>query len=159
MPKAGAVFTKHDDAEFRQDFAALVKTAYADLFGLHGDEAWTLPNDKLISYFRSSDHTSSIVGRRQAGTFQTLAGLSGHGEAPVARPTGTRRTEKRTPPVAPRQPAPEPLDTSKTPPPPAKNARDVGLTVRIEINLPAAADQDTYDRIFKSIRENLLGAE
>ena len=34
--------------------------------------------------------------------------------------------------------------------------RDVGLTVRIEVNLPPAADQETYDRIFKSIRANLL---
>ena len=31
-----------------------------------------------------------------------------------------------------------------------------GLTVRIEINLPASGDQETYDRIFKSIRDNLL---
>jgi hypothetical protein len=32
----------------------------------------------------------------------------------------------------------------------------VGLTVRIEINLPPGGDQATYDAIFKSIRENLL---
>lgn len=32
----------------------------------------------------------------------------------------------------------------------------VALTVRIEVNLPAQADQETYDRIFKSIRANLL---
>ena len=36
------------------------------------------------------------------------------------------------------------------------SADKVGLTVRIEINLPAVDDQDTYDKIFKSIRENLL---
>jgi hypothetical protein len=34
--------------------------------------------------------------------------------------------------------------------------RNLGLTVRIEINLPATGDQETYDKIFKSIRENLL---
>jgi hypothetical protein len=34
--------------------------------------------------------------------------------------------------------------------------RVLGLTVRIEINLPAQGDQKTYDTIFKSIRENLL---
>jgi len=34
--------------------------------------------------------------------------------------------------------------------------KDFGLTVRIEINLPADGDQETYDWIFKSIRENLL---
>lgn len=38
-------------------------------------------------------------------------------------------------------------------------SRDVGLTVRVEINLPADGDQETYDRIFKSIRENLIDAE
>ena len=32
----------------------------------------------------------------------------------------------------------------------------VGLTVRIEINLPAVSDQGTYDKIFKSIRDYLL---
>jgi hypothetical protein len=34
--------------------------------------------------------------------------------------------------------------------------RTFGLTVRIEINLPSSGDQDTYDKIFKSIRENLI---
>lgn len=37
--------------------------------------------------------------------------------------------------------------------------RDFGLTVRVEVNLPPAADQETYDRIFRSIRENLLNAK
>lgn len=36
------------------------------------------------------------------------------------------------------------------------NASGMALTVRVEINLPAGGDQETYDRIFKSIRENLL---
>ncbi len=33
---------------------------------------------------------------------------------------------------------------------------NVGLTVRIEINLPANGTQETYDNIFQSIRKNLL---
>lgn len=44
-------------------------------------------------------------------------------------------------------------------PPPAPNEPHVGLTVRIEINLPADGDQETYDRIFRSIRENLINAK
>ena len=35
-------------------------------------------------------------------------------------------------------------------------AYQLGLTVRIEINLPPSGDQATYDAIFKSIRANLL---
>lgn len=33
---------------------------------------------------------------------------------------------------------------------------DVGLTVRIEVNLPAGGEESTYDAIFKSIRKNLI---
>lgn len=159
--KAGSVFAKHADAEFQKGFSEMVEAAYSDLFGLHRQETWTLSTDKLISYFRSADHTSAIVGQRQAGTFQALAGLGGHGEAPTAKPAPpTRRSEKRVPQSeqakrsGAKAPAPPPPVT-----PPRSESRDVGLTVRIEINLPAAADQDTYDRIFKSIRENLLNAE
>jgi hypothetical protein len=34
-----------------------------------------------------------------------------------------------------------------------------GLTVRIEVNLPAEGEQQTYDRIFRSIRKNLIDGE
>lgn len=156
-----SVFTKHVDAEFQKGFAEMVETAYSDLFTLHGEAAWTLPSDKLISYFRSTDQTSAVVGQRQAGTFQALAGLSGHGEAPTAKATTpARRAEKKAAkPAAAKKVAatpPSAVDRQVTTPPPAGT---VGLTVRIEINLPMAPDQETYDRIFKSIRENLLNGE
>ena len=94
--KASSVFTKHDDEEFQKGFAEMVEAAYSDLFSLHGKQAWELPTDKLISYFRSNDHTSAIVGQRQASTFQALAGLSGHGESPTQKTTApTRRVEKK----------------------------------------------------------------
>jgi len=32
----------------------------------------------------------------------------------------------------------------------------VGLTVRIEVNLPASGDASTYDAIFASIRKHLM---
>jgi hypothetical protein len=38
-----------------------------------------------------------------------------------------------------------------------KDGNDFGLTVRVEINLPADGTKETYDNIFKSIKENLLG--
>ena len=39
---------------------------------------------------------------------------------------------------------------------PPTGSRDFGLSVRIEINLPANATKETYDNIFKSIKENLI---
>jgi len=152
--KAASVFSKHEDAEFQKGFAELVQTSYKDLFQLHGSGAWTQPTGKLISFFRGADHTSAIVGQRQAGTFQALAGLSGHGDIPPASKAASVQAKK------PKESAPKPKRQAKNGAAaivnPVADSGNVGLTVRIEINLPAAGDQDTYDRIFKSIRENLL---
>jgi hypothetical protein len=161
-PEGTEVFSKHDDADFQKAFEELIKAAYSELFDLHKDAAWTLPTSSLISFFRTTDKSSDLVGRRQAATFQTLASFAGHGEIPTAKPA---TKGKETKPKATK-------DKPDGPPAPVKahlqnggaanssnGGRDVGLTVRIEVNLPAAADQDTYDRIFRSIRENLLNAK
>src|SRR5262249_10657338 len=74
--EALAIFSKHDKKEFEEAFGQMVKAAYADLFGLHGDAAWNLDTNKLISFFRTSDKTSDLVGRRQAATFQVLAAFA-----------------------------------------------------------------------------------
>lgn len=163
---AAGVFNKHDDAEFQVGFAKLVSTAYADLFGLHGDAAWSLPTDKLISYFRNTDHTSAIVGLRQATTFQGLATLSGMNDGTVrASAPKVKKAEKSASKVAaskpisnlqkPRFPNPDSVVASIGPQSDQRSS-GMALTVRVEINLPAGGDQETYDRIFKSIRENLL---
>lgn len=159
---AGKVFNQHADDAFATAFAGLVKKAYSDLFSLHGDDAWKLEQDALIQYFRSTDDTSAIVGRRQATTFQALSALSGYSELPAIKsgPTKKAPTDKKK--AAKPKKAEEIL--SKGPASSAtggseevgKNSKEFGLTVRIEINLPAAGDQDTYDRIFKSIRDNLI---
>jgi Family of unknown function (DUF5343) len=153
---AGTVFSKHDDGEFQKGLEKVVKEAYSELFSLH-DDAWGLDDNSLISFFRSADQTSAVVGKRQADTFQALAALAGHGE--VATPSKTK---------PPKDPKAKNGKSPKTAPPAVKikgagnggdGQRDFGLTVRIEVNLPQAADQETYDRIFRSIRENLLNAK
>lgn len=156
---AATVFSHHDGHAFAKAFSERVKASYTGLFELYGEKGWSLDNDQLISYFRNADQTSAIVGKRQANTFRALARFAGYGDSPDTDTKGpsSRPAEKRT---SPRK--------ANTPPPVRKDAPDehrevgpmdssrVGLTVRIEINLPAEGDQDTYDRIFKSIRENLL---
>lgn len=158
--EATVIFTKHNDDDFKEHFSNTVEKAYSELFSLHGDGAWTLSLDDLISYFRGTDQTSEIVGKRQASTFQTLAALGGHGEPPTVKATtaGKRENKKK----APKAKAPTP---QKSPPatgtgtPLTNNENNFGLTLRIEINLPVASDQKTYDMIFKSIRENLINAK
>ena len=161
---AATVFNQHEDSEFQKGLSELVKSAYRDLFSLHGENAWTLDQGKLISYFRTADASTDIVGRRQATTFQALSALSGKG-SPI--PTRNSRANGNGEPTPRRkrrqngeaQPEVMSLESPPPSPPDGVKTRDIGLTVRIEINLPASGDQETYDRIFRSIRENLIDAD
>lgn len=152
-------FVQHRDEAFATEFEALVREAYEELFELHSDAAWNLDRNALTQFFRTTDHSSDVVGTRQAGTFGALAALSGHSEVPPPKPA-TKAVKKQAAAKA----APKATGAIKkkqsgdggspflTPPTP----NQVGLTVRIEVNLPAGGDQQTYDRIFRSIRENLI---
>jgi len=154
------VLATHDDAEFRTKFSDLIMQAYADLFDLYADEAWTLPKPKLIGYFRQADKTSDIIGTRQAAVFQALRSIAGHEvlpepKAPVA--AGAKKPKTVTSKTPKAKAAEAPADAAQPPNPnvdiPSKP--DMALTVRIEINLPAEGTQETYDAIFKSIKANL----
>ena len=157
---AGTLFSHHDDETFAAAFAARVKKSYSGLFELHGDKSWSLDNDQLMSFFRGTDQTSAIVGKRQADTFRVLARFADYGDPPdvETKASPTKLIEKKSP----KQKVPTPRRVQNDAPKEGhdatpRNSSRVGLTVRIEINLPAEGDQDTYDRIFKSIRKNLLG--
>lgn len=169
--EATSIFNQPDDKDFQQGFAGLVERSYHELFDLHGPGAWDLPLNKLIAFFRSHDSTSDVVGKRQASTFQTLAGLSGKTSIPpgqtVAKPAGNGQMSAKT--SKPTKAAAKKINAQAVPIAPhvpqqnfsieKPGASAMALTVRIEINLPAGGDQQTYDAIFKSIRENLLNGD
>jgi hypothetical protein len=154
--KAVTVFSHHDDADFQKAFEEMVKTAYSDLFSLYKDAMWNLSPAKLIGFFRSKDKTTDLVGQRQAMTFIVLAGFAGHGIAPAAASLAAKSSAKARPEKSKSEKLTLGNNQSQS-----RNgeSRDFGLTVRIEVNLPPAGDQETYDRIFRSIRENLLNAK
>lgn len=157
---ATKIFNLHDNAAFSQEFQKLVKTSYNDLFDLHGDGSWDLDTDSLITFFRTADDTTAIVGKRQAATFQLLAAFAGHGDVPTPKMSGNKTTAAaaKTAGETKTSSTKKAKTTAVVAPQiaPTKEHRSFGMTVRIEINLPADGNQDTYDRIFKSIRENLL---
>jgi hypothetical protein len=153
------VLTIHDEEEFKSAFAELIRESYRDLFELRGEDAWQLPKGDLIGYFRSADKTSDVIGTRQAGVFQAFASLAGHGPAGAgAKQTPAKPRER----IAARKPQRNPSRAAAhaiAAEPTAANSllrREMALTVRIEINLPAEGSKETYDHIFKSIKENLL---
>jgi Family of unknown function (DUF5343) len=161
--KGHDVLATHKEEDFHKAFGELVKKAYSDLFGTFGDPAgWQQDRDALVNYFRKTDKTSDIIGRRQAGTFLALAGLAGHAEptpeAPKTKPAvpkskaagakpGRKKTEMNVVPSA---------NTSNGTVGSSNLKRDMALTVRIEINLPVGGTRETYDAIFKSIKANLI---
>jgi hypothetical protein len=154
-----AAFNQHEDAAFQKAFGVMVKKAYIELFKLHDDEAWELQFDKLISFFRTNDKTGDAVGRKQASTFQALAGLAGHGEAPAAQKQSTKPKEVKSKSAKATVRMAAKTSGAKADSADDAQKREMALTVRIEVNLPAAGDQKTYDMIFRSIRENLLNAK
>jgi len=158
---AGNVFSSHQDKDFHQAFAQVIKAGYKELFDLHSDKTWSLDAFHLITFFRQNDQSSAIVGKRQANTFLTLTGLAGQRELPEVKGTSkgdgeAKASKKQARQTRQKVTGQQDQSDSKTNPPRIPGGRDVGLTVRIEINLPAEGNQETYDRIFKSIKENLL---
>ena len=164
--EAQKVFANHDDTAFEKAFAKLVRDAYAPLFELHGEGAWTLEKQRLITFFRSEDQTSAVVGKRQAATFQVLAALAGHGELTnqfgASRTSNARNQPTRASRARSKRNAaalhgtPVAATSGEQPDERPRGTISAGLTLRIEINLPVTDDQAVYDKIFKSIRDNLI---
>jgi Family of unknown function (DUF5343) len=158
--KAHKVFVL-GDADFAKAFEVLIREAYKDLFDLRGDTAWTLSKGDLATYFRTTDKTSEVIGERQANVFMMFRGLAGY-EAPAAaaspKSTGNPKSAK------PKASAGKKVSSVNVTQPKglevemhdSNKQRNMALTVRIEINLPAGGSKETYDNIFKSIRANLI---
>ncbi|WP_201296376.1 DUF5343 domain-containing protein [Sphingomonas sp. AX6] len=153
------IFVLGDDA-FPKSFEGLIKDSYSDLFEIRGDDAWTLSRGELISYFRTTDKTSEVIGGRQAGLFQAFRSLAGYAQA-NENPTKNSSSKPRQ--TKPRAASPKKnaetkvkIDKPLIQEAAGPSRRDMAMTVRIEINLPANGSQETYDAIFKSIRANLI---
>lgn len=145
-----------------------VRAAYWQLFDEVSDP-FHASRDSLMRWFRRTDKTSALVGQRQATTFLTLAALATPSETGSAR-ADRQPSPHRTPPAAKRTSsaqncgAPAKLQLSSTTPSvtqsaptqPEGNGRDAGLSVHIEVNLPANGDAATYDAIFASIKKHLM---
>ena len=139
--KGHDVFVLGDDA-FPKAFEGMVRAAYKDLFDLRGDDAWALARKDLVSYFRTTDKTSEVIGDRQAGLFQTFAGLAGHvvtkGSASAAKSksiTSSSQPKPKATSKAAKSKASDPITVTQQDDKGKSDGRkDMALTVRIEIN-------------------------
>ena len=161
LKDARSVLTSHKDSDFADGFSKIVLASYQELFDLHGEAGWSLGSDELVNFFRKSDQSSDVVGSRQAKTFETLANISGKRDLDDS--VGVQKTpargRKRDRPLHRVSRLSERISQKQdTVVHGADSGREnpVGLTVRLELNLPANGSKEDYDNIFKSIRENLL---
>lgn len=158
IDRAADILLIRDETKFQAAFAGLIMTAYKDLFDTRGEDAWQLSKDELIGYFRAADKTSDLIGTRQAGVFQVFSSLSGHSVETRAKASASGKPKEK----ASRKAKPVKMSTTDAGTAPRKTAdpavvqRDLAMTVRIEINLPAEGTRETYDHIFQSIRANLI---
>ncbi len=127
------------DGEFQKWFEEMLKAAYKDLFALYKRRSVEATSDKLISFFRSKDKTTALVGKLQAATFQFSHPWPDTERHPnphrQRRPRLNHRSLRRTSRVG--------WDPPHPPPPASGRDKEVGLTVRIEVNLPPSGDQET----------------
>lgn len=154
-PEGANVFSHHRDEDFSKEFSKLVKKAYSALFELHGEGAWQLDTNELITFFRQSDQTSDAIGKRQANVFRVFAALSGYGEVPTQKASKAKNNTS-TPKVQSNKTTKTTTEANVQLVSDNNKSKDIGLTVRIEINLPSDGTRETYDNIFKSIKENLI---
>jgi hypothetical protein len=156
------LFVEGDD-EFQAGLAKMIEASYKPMFELHGDDAWVLSKDKLATWFRQKDKSSDLVGKRQADTFVRLGELAGKRESQGLTPNVRRDAMMQV--KNPRSGSKPPVNVRVEKQTPATQSRGkeagspVSLAVRIEVNLPASADQSVYDAIFRSIRANLIDSE
>lgn len=166
------------DEAFKRGFEATLREAYAQLFQEMGDDAVDAERSALVHWFRAADKTSDLVGQRQATTFQALAALAGHGDLPTVRIGAAKKTapvstvaakktaHKKASPKKPTETdrgrdvhghdvrgSESQISDGRVK---AQSGQDVGLSVRIEVNLPAGGDAATYDAIFASIKKHLM---
>jgi hypothetical protein len=158
-----------NDDSFKSGLEGVLRTAYSQMFDEMGDGALDATRDDLTPWFRAADKTSDVVGQRQASTFRTLAALAGHGDLPAARSgpakktaamipdsTAKKTTARKTTPRKQAEKQTQDAGVGDDDSSGGKNGQDVGLTVRIEVNLPPGGDADTYDAIFASIKKHLM---
>jgi len=163
---ANTDFFFQGEEAFKAGLESRIAAAYADLFAERGKDAWDEDRDALATWFRVNDKTSDLIGSRQATTFLTLAAIAGHGELPKVSPSAAKGSSnsnsnsssksaakrQQTTPTKLQEPQTQDIGGGRS----GQGDSAFGLTVRVEVNLPAEGTAETYDAIFASIRKNLI---
>lgn len=129
--------------------AQAIEEAWSGYFDIYAD-AEKRTDDEFKNWARGADpKAADVTVNRSLATFKAIVKLADFG----AKPAGTPRTPGGggTPPPPP------------PPPPPSGGGVHLGgvggITINIELQIPATADAKFFDQFFSSMRKNLIDDE
>jgi len=130
-----------DSTQTKQVMATLLKKAYSDLFVPYPDPIHE-DKKKLDNWFKTKMGVGDRTAERASSTFLTLCSFAEFKE--LEKEEKEDKTKERKIEVGEKK-------EEKTPP-----SEGVVVNLNIQLVLPATENVDVYDKIFKSLKENIL---
>jgi hypothetical protein len=132
--------------ENRAIFGTALREAYADLFALYPD-ANRKDTEALRNFFRAQSSGGEQVQAKLVQTFQILAEF---GDFDGVASLDVTRADRKAPGDEKRGRASSSVDRAPL------VAPGLTLNVSIQLQLPATADAEVYDKLFASMRQHLM---
>ena len=160
VDKCVTLFNTHKDEDFQKKLAELVRSAYGDLFSLHKENAWGLPDAELIGYFRAEDKSTASRGTRQAIAFTSLGVMAGKREASAnssikkGSGKGTTRAKKSEGANAGSKGTGGKREQARVTAPEGDSTRPA-IAINIQLTLPSGIDEAGYEKLFAAMKKHL----
>lgn len=129
----------------RTALAKATRAAYSDLF-THFPDAYQRDAEALRTYFAATSSLGAVAVSQMVSTFKAICQLGdfGSADATVADKPGERENDNAGPGA-----------TARRAVPPSAGG-ELTVNINIQLQLPADATTETYDRFFEAMRKHLL---
>lgn len=128
------------DTDAKVRVANGIREAYADLFSLYPD-AQRKDGEALRNFFRANTTAGEQAQTKMVQTFQTLAEVGDFDSVGEPASSGAKQT---------------PRETKQTPAKKEVPQTGIALNVNIQLQLPATADGEVYEKLFAAMRRHLI---
>jgi hypothetical protein len=141
-------------AKDKAKIGAAVRGMYSDLFSIYPD-ADKKDAEALLAFFRANTDLGEKAQRLSVQTFQVLCEFGEFSAEAAADALADQAKDKHN-----GKSAGAPGATTKAkeqPPAPGVTAPPVALTVNLQLQLPASAEGDIYEKLFAAMAKHLKG--
>lgn len=139
-----------DDSRWSKVLAEAIKESYGDIFVIVSKPS-SSDRTAIAGKYKSTYNCSANQADRNAKTFLALLALADEDTLYAKKPSSDTTGDLSGDDVADDQ-----VPSDQTKGDPSKLGLQTGLHYNIQIHLPATKDIETYNAIFKSIREHLI---